>query len=399
MLREFLFKSRAKSELIKAFRSAGLFKHYVSKGGNERTIYPQIHDIYLDKFDKSLRYTFTLLNGMDPKEIKKKEYVFKQHFGKSIEIEGDLKKFILTIHVKSLPKSVSYDFKEILQVIEQDNITFPIVAGKDIHNKLRLYDATNNPNLLIFGQPGSGKSSILHSILCTLLQLYSPNELQLYLADFKMSEFNLYEGVKHVKSVSYLPRELGPALSHLKTELTKRGQLLKDHAVRHINKLLEDKKPPYIVLCIDEFVMIKDDDIMADLLQIASLGRAYGIYLILSMQRPSHKILSTDVRGVLSVRMGFRTVDLRNAMIGETPGSEKISKDEPGKFLLNLDELTELKAPYLDEDKTEKVLANFKSEYWRNHSFKKIVDKNESNDNPMELSKRITEKDVFNDVN
>ncbi|MGE6720189.1 FtsK/SpoIIIE domain-containing protein [Peribacillus frigoritolerans] len=397
MLRDFLFKSRAKSELIKAFRSAGLFKHYVSKGGNERTIYPQIHDIYLDKLDKSLRYTFTLLNGMDPKEVRKKEFVFKQHFGKSIEIEGDLKKFVLTIYVKSLPKSVTYDFNEILQVIEQEKIIFPIVAGKDIHNKLRLYDATNNPNLLIFGQPGSGKSSILHSILCTLLQLYNPDELHLYLADFKMSEFNLYEGVKHVKSVSYLPRELGPALSHLKTELTKRGQLLKDHGIRHINKLPSDKKQPYIVLCIDEFVMIKDEDIMADLLQIASLGRAYGIYLILSMQRPSHKILSTDVRGVLSVRMGFRTVDLRNAMIGETPGSEKISKDEPGKFLLNLDELTELKAPYLDEDKTEKILVNFKSEYWRNHSFKKIVDESESNS--LELSKRITEKDVFNDVN
>jgi S-DNA-T family DNA segregation ATPase FtsK/SpoIIIE len=398
MIRDFLNKSKAKSELIKAFRSAELYKSYKSKSGSARTIFPKIHDIYFDKENKSLRYTFTLLNGMDPKEMKKKEFVFKQHFGKSIEIEGDLKKFVLTIYVKSLPKSVTYDFKEILQVIGQEKIIFPIVAGKDIHNKLRLYDATNNPNLLIFGQPGSGKSSILHSILCTLLQLYNPDELQLYLADFKMSEFNLYESVKHVKSVSYLPRELGPALSHLKTELTRRGKLLKDNGIRHINKLSSDKKPPYIVLCIDEFVMIKDEDIVADLLQIASLGRAYGIYLILSMQRPSHKILSTDVRGVLSVRMGFRTVDLRNAMIGETPGSEKISKDEPGKFLLNLDELTELKAPYLDEDKTEKILANYKSEYWRNHSFKKIAkDKNESV-NPMELSKRITEKDVFNDV-
>lgn len=52
---------------------------------------------------------------------------------------------------------------------------------------LHVYDATNNPNLLIFGEPGSGKSSILHVILSTLIQLYKANELQLYLADFKMS--------------------------------------------------------------------------------------------------------------------------------------------------------------------------------------------------------------------
>lgn len=73
---------------------------------------------------------------------------------------------------------------------------------------------------------------------------------------------------------------------------------------------------------------------MSNLLQIASLGRAYGIYFILSMQRPSHSIQITDVRGVLSVRMGFKTVVLRNAMIGETPGSEKINKTDSGKFCL-----------------------------------------------------------------
>ncbi|MBK5458160.1 hypothetical protein [Peribacillus sp. TH27] len=55
--------------------------------------------------------------------------------------------------------------------------------------------------------------------------------------------------------------------------------------------------------------------------------------------------------------MGFKTVDLRNALIGKTPGSEKISKDEP-VFLLNLDELTELKAPYMDEEKTETCFRN-----------------------------------------
>ncbi|MFE4812780.1 FtsK/SpoIIIE domain-containing protein [Peribacillus simplex] len=394
MIREFLFKTKAKGELLKAFRSAGLYKTHKSKGGSERAIFPQIHDIHLDKFDKSLRYTFTLLNGMDPKEMKKKEFVFKQHFGRSITIEGDLKKYVLTIHVKTLPKEVRYNYEAILEIIERDGLKMPIVAGKDIHGELRLYDATNNPNLLIFGQPGSGKSSILHSIICTLLQLYGPDDLHLYLADFKMSELNLYEGVKHVKSVSYLPKDLAPALTHLKSELTKRGQLLKDNGIRHINKLPKEKRPAYIVLVIDEFVMIKDDDIIADLLQIASLGRAYGIYLILSMQRPGHKILSTDVRGVLSVRMGFRTVDLRNAMIGETPGSEKISKDEPGKFLLNLDELTELQAPYLDEEKTEAIVSKFRSDDWRNHSFRNYWTSS-NNEEECATSNTLTEKDVF----
>jgi DNA segregation ATPase FtsK/SpoIIIE, S-DNA-T family len=383
-------KLQTRHKLVKAFKSGGLHLTYKMSDDNERLILPKIHSVNI--YETATTVTFTIPNGLDPKLLKKNEFLFKQYFGKDTTLEGDLKRFTLRIVTKKETEKVPYDFAQISEIISRENFHMPIVAGQDRHKQLHIYDATNNPNLLIFGQPGSGKSSILHVILSTLAQIYSPEQIHFYLADFKQSELVVYEGVEHVKSISYLVKDFAPALTHLKQELTKRGELLKAHRVRHVNKLPADKKPPYIVLCVDEFVMINDADIMADLLQIASLGRAYGMYLILSMQRPSHKILSTDVRGVLSVRMGFRTVDKRNAMIGETPGSETISKDEPGKFLLNLDELTELKAPYLNEDKTEELLEKYKSEDWRNHNYKKTVAKS---DEPVA---EITEKDVFNDV-
>ena len=382
---------KARQKLIKVFKESGIYK---TIGSDERKIYPKIHNIPNGKYNY---YTFTLPNGIDPKLLKKKFYVFQQIFGDGVYLDGEFKNFTLTIKDSKKIPQVKYYYKQILEVIKKEEIVMPIVCGGDGTEKIRIYDATNSPNLLIFGEPGSGKSSILHVILSTLIQFYPPDKLQLFLADFKMSELNLYEGVEHVKSISYLTKTFAPALKHLKKELIIRGELLKENKVRHINKLPESQKPPYIVLCVDEFVMIRDEDIMADLLQIASLGRAYGIYLILSMQRPSHKILSTDVRGLLSVRMGFRTVDKRNAMIGETPGSEKISKEHPGTFLLNLDELAELRAPFLNEDKTEKILAPYKKEGWKNHNYKKqsVEEKPSESDLPKEL----TESDVFLDVN
>lgn len=384
-------KLKTRSKLFKAFKKGNIYLT-VGSGDNERKIYPKIH--HIDSNNKTTTIVFTLPNGLDPKILQKNFYCFQQHFGKKTSIEGEIKRFTLSVQKTSDNKKIPYDYKHLHEVIQKKEYKMPIVAGQDRTGTTHIYDATNYPNLLIFGEPGSGKSSILHVILSTLIQYYSPEKLHLYLADFKMSELNVYEGVEHVKSISYLVKDFSPVLKHLKKELTTRGELLKENRVRHINKLPEDKKPPYIVLCCDEFVMIKDDDIMAELLQVASLGRAYGIYLILSMQRPSHKILSTDVRGTLSVRMGFRTVDLRNAMIGETPGSEKISKEEPGKFLLNLDDLTELKAPYLDEDKTEKLLEKYKVADWKNHNYKTIKNDDEYQKEP----KKISEKDVFEDV-
>jgi S-DNA-T family DNA segregation ATPase FtsK/SpoIIIE len=386
----FIQKIKARQKLIKAFKESGIYK---TIGSDERKIFPKIHNIPSSKYNY---YTFSLPNGIDPKLLKKKFYVFQQIFGDGVYLDGDFKKFTLTVKESKKIPEVNYDYPKLLEIIQKEKIILPIVCGVDETEKIRIYDATNSPNLLIFGEPGSGKSSILHVILATLIQCYTPSQIEFYLADFKMSELNLYEGVEHVKSISYLTKDFAPALTHLKKELTKRGQLLKDNKVRHINKLPDAKKPPYIVLCVDEFVMIKDDDIMTDLLQIASLGRAYGIYLILSMQRPSHKILSTDVRGLLSIRMGFRTVDKRNAMIGETPGSEKISKDQPGTFLLNLDELAELRAPFLNEDKTDKILKPYKKADWKNHNYKKQP--SEKKGQVQDEPEIVTEKDVFADV-
>lgn len=377
-----------RKKLVTAFKLAGVYRTFKTDNG-ERKVFPKIHNVPNEDYNY---FVFTLPNGVDPKLLKKNFFVFQQVFGGSVVLEGDHKRFKLSIreHV-SIPK-IDYDFEQIKKAIEKEKAVIPIVCGADVAGGFTIYDATNSPNLLIYGEPGSGKSSILHVILTTFLRIYKPGEIELYLADFKMSELNLYEGVEQVKSVSYMEKEFGPVLRHLKKELTKRGQLLKKYSVRHINKLPNEQKPPYIVLCVDEFVMIRNEDIMTDLLQIASLGRAYGIYLILSMQRPSHKILSTDVRGLLSVRMGFRTVDKRNAMIGETPGSELIpKKGAEGTFLLKLDDLMQLRAPYLNEDQTEEILKPFKRDDWKNHNYTTVEQQQEQ---PQQK-----EKGAFDDDN
>jgi S-DNA-T family DNA segregation ATPase FtsK/SpoIIIE len=370
-----------RQKLISAFKEAGVYKEI-----GDRKLFPKIHNVPNDQYDY---YVFTLRNGIDPKLLKKNLYVFKQYFGRDVMLDGEYKRFKLSLASTKLIDKVNYEYSTIQEIINKEKIIMPIVCGMNEKGKLIIYDATNSPNLLIYGEPGSGKSSILHVILSTLIQYFTHEQIEFYLADFKMSELNLYEEVKHVKSVSYVTKDFAPVLNHLQKEMSKRGELLKKYKVRHINRLPDNQKPPYIVLCVDEFVMIKDEEIMADLLQIASLGRAYGIYLILSMQRPSHKILSTDVRGTLSVRMGFRTVDKRNAMIGETLGSETIPKrGYEGTFYLKLDDLELLRAPYLNENDTEVILKKYKDDNWKNNHFTST----------NKLITSLSEKDVFLDV-
>nr|WP_285842860.1 FtsK/SpoIIIE domain-containing protein [Metabacillus litoralis] len=238
----------------------------------------------------------------------------------------------------------------------------PIVCGIDKNGEWVAYDAKTEPNALISGEPGSGKSTQLRSILCTLIQSLSPDNLHLYLGDLKMSEFHLFKGVKHVKNISVFPDELEVMLARVYSEMIRRSKLLNSSGMMHVDDLPQDKKVPYILVVIDEIVMVMDNkEIKSMLVQIDSLGRALGIYNILSLQRPSHDILDTKVRSLLTVRMGFRTTDLSNAKIMGTPGSETISRETPGRFFLKRDTLSEIQAPYLTDNRAKKLLERYKS--------------------------------------
>lgn len=383
MVKNFWWHQKAKIELRKAFENAGL---YISLEKNKR--FPKIHKILIDKEQQTVTFIFTLLNGMDPKDVSKKEFVFKQHFGSNIELDGDHKRFSLIVYLKALQAELTYKYADIQPVIE--GMKVPIICGKDRLGNWIAYDAKTEPNALISGEPGSGKSTQLRSVITTLIQYKTPEELHLYLGDLKMSEFHLFKGVAHVQSVCIFPNELAEMLTHIYSEMLKRSQLLNSEGLMHVDDLPADKKVPYIVLAIDEIVMVMDNkDIKKMLVQIDSLGRALGIYNILSLQRPSHDILDTKVRSLLTVRMGFRTTDLANSRIISTPGSEKISQETPGRFLLKRDDLTEVQAPYLTDKVAKKILEPYKSADWENRftSHQKTSG---------DVSENLSEDDIFN---
>jgi hypothetical protein len=166
-----------------------------------------------------------------------------------------------------------------------------------------LGDAT--PHALIGGPSGSGKTNFLFALLGSLAARYSPNELALYLLDFK-------EGVSFAglapgrKDESWLPharlvgvnintdREFGLALLRfLADELRRRSAAAKDHEVTNLAELREqdpDGHWPRIVAVIDEFqyLFAGRDTVTAQatalLEDIARRGRAQGIHLVLASQ-------------------------------------------------------------------------------------------------------------------
>src|SRR6266536_529330 len=177
------------------------------------------------------------------------------------------------------------------------------VVGRDGRTpyELVLDDAT--PHMQIAGRSGSGKTNLLLILLYGLASRYSPDELGLYLLDFK-------EGVSFVEFTptrtdpSWIPqaktvgiesdREYGLAvLRALGREMNRRAGLLKDAGVTKLADLRAaqpDAPIPRLLAVIDEFQVLfaGNDTIARDagavLEDLARKGRSYGIHLILASQ-------------------------------------------------------------------------------------------------------------------
>ncbi len=163
----------------------------------------------------------------------------------------------------------------------------------------------SSPHALVGGPSGSGKTNLLLAMIGALTTRYPPDELELYLLDFK-------EGVSFAQFApgrldpSWLPharlvgvnintdREFGLALlQFLADEMRRRAAAAKEHEVSKIEDLRAvdpDGHWPRIVAVIDEFqYLFSDRDAVTRaaiglLEDVARRGRSQGIHLVLASQ-------------------------------------------------------------------------------------------------------------------
>ncbi|KAB7675330.1 FtsK/SpoIIIE domain-containing protein [Bacillus sp. B1-WWTP-T-0.5-Post-4] len=360
IIKEWLHKQSLKNQLIEVFGKAGLYVDHQTRGGKV-PIYPKIHSI--SSTQENVRYVFTIPNGLDPKTIEKKWFCFQQILGRNVAIKGDIKKFVLNVFQSDAGlKPYNYNFKQWHPLLKQHRL--PVVVGRDQFGNMIVYDMvdSNTPHLLIAGETGSGKSSMVRVVLSTLIQYMSPDKLHLYLGDLKNSEFHFLRRVKHVKEVCMEEIEMKIMLQKVWKEIRERRKLMEEYEVEHIdeyNKMNPNNQKPYILLAIDEVAMLQDEkECMTNIEKISAVGRALGVFLMLSMQRPDAKVLDGKLKLNMTVRMGFKCDSTINSNIMGTPGSEHL--EQSGQMILKLNGLKKVQAPYLELSKAKQSVEPYR---------------------------------------
>ncbi len=221
-------------------------------------------------------------------------------------------------------------------------------AGATKKQYLRLGKGTAQ-HVLIAGKTGSGKSTLLHALVTNLSLLYGPDEIELYLVDFKEGvEFKAYatHELPHARLVAIeSEREFGlSVLQRREGELKQRGDRFRAAGVQDLPGYRQATGAPLprILLIVDEFQMffVEDDKIAQDaallLDRLVRQGRAFGIHVLLGSQTLGGAYsLARSTIGQMAVRIALQCSEADAPLILSDDNTAARLLSRPGEAIYN----------------------------------------------------------------
>ncbi|MCQ2894189.1 AAA family ATPase [Helicobacter pylori] len=206
--------------------------------------------------------------------------------------------------------------KEFWTKSSQHEVSVPV--GWDINHKEVCFEIGKEQNhTLICGRSGSGKSNFLHVLIQNLAFYYAPDEVQLFLLDYKEGvEFNAYTDpiLEHARLVS-VASLVSYGITFLKwlcDEMEKRAELFKQFNVKDLNNYRKHEKMPRLIVVIDEFQVLFSDNstkgkesVERSLNTLLKKGRSYGVHLVLATQTMRNIGISDSIKGQIANRIAL----------------------------------------------------------------------------------------------
>ena len=222
-------------------------------------------------------------------------------------------------------------------------------SGATSRQLLRLGQGTAQ-HVLIAGKTGSGKSTLLHALITNLALLYSPDEVELYLVDFKKGvEFKAYaaHGLPHARVIAVeSEREFGlSVLQRLDAEMKVRGEAFRATGAQDLNAYRQaapGARCPRILLIVDEFqeFFTEDDRIAQDAAQLLDRlvrqGRAFGLHVLLGSQTLGGAYsLARSTVDQMAIRIALQCSEADAQLILSADNSAARLLTRPGEAIYN----------------------------------------------------------------
>ena len=249
------------------------------------------------------------------------------------------------------------------------------VKGANEIQYLTLGGASGAQHALIGGVTGSGKSSLIHTIVMQTLEQYSSEEVEIYLIDFKRGvEFKVYAdydlpafrvvAIESEREFGYSVLQAIERETRIRAAKFKRSRGGRADTIEEYRGKNEEKMPRILVI-MDEFQELFTDtgdeigrESAALIERIVRQGRVFGVHLILSTQSYANVGgLSKGVYENMAVRIVLKCAKSDADLLLENGGEqvEQISINDPGRAIYNSEGglksySTDFRVAYVDDD-------------------------------------------------
>ncbi len=190
-------------------------------------------------------------------------------------------------------------------------------------------DFSANGHYAIYGMPGSGKTSLLHTMIMSLALGYTPDTVHMYLMDFGGGSLNLFKNLPHVGGSAIGGQDdekVEKIVTLLQTEMDRRKKVLANAGMVNIASCTDEngKAFPYIVLCLDNFAPVLElyprlDSFFQTFVRD---GAGCGMYFVVTAgtQNAISYRVQQNIGGAIALKMQDRND--YSAIVGRTNGLE-----------------------------------------------------------------------------
>jgi S-DNA-T family DNA segregation ATPase FtsK/SpoIIIE len=247
------------------------------------------------------------------------------------------------------------------------SLTMPLLLGRDLAGKPVIADLAKMPHLLIAGAGDSGKSMCVNTFVASLVYRHSPATLRFLMIEHGTAGLDAWNGLPHMRHP--VVHDMANAVSLIEwaaLEMEERSRSLVSAGARNLrdyNERIPGNPLPYIVLVISEIagLMLSDEGVEGPLAMLAQRGRAAGIHVILTTERPNANVVTSLLKANFPSRIALRlpsALDSRRILDGigaeSLIGQGDMLFAAPGKS-----EASRIQGTFMADDERARLVAWF----------------------------------------